>query len=733
MKNSQKIVLFILIFFYTSLVKAQLQINTAMTPQQLVANVLVGGGVQVFNVTYNSPSTALNIGEFNNGNLTNIGLNHGIILASGNVNNALGPNNSTSKGNTTSSGSDPQLQALIPSYTINDAAVLQFDFIPLSDTIKFRYVFASEEYPEFVCSNFNDVFGFFVSGINPAGGNYNNYNIARIPGTNLPVTINSLNSGLVGSSGSAGGCTSLAYSAYYVDNTGGVSIQYDGFTTVLTAYIVVQPCTQYHMKIGVADAGDSSYDSAVFLEANSFTSNAITVSTDFSTPGAIPMAIEGCNDAIIKFTLPYAKADTFFVVVDSIYGTATNGVDFPFIGNTIAIPPGQTSTTLTISPIMDNIVEPIEYVTIRIKSTICTKDSVTIPIMSYKPIAVTAISDTMICQDLSLNASAQLAVYPQYGATPYQIIWQPALDLNNPNIANPLATPAIGNHTNFKVSVTDSTGCPGDTASVNVIVNEAPNVSFLPMPFPASGCAPLSVNFVDESTPVNHFNEWIFGDGGTDTALSPVHVYQNPGSYTVVLKVSTPEGCKGETNLPNVVNVYPNPVASFTATPQIAPISNSLITFNSSASSPNVTSWYWNFGDPGSSDNNSILQNIVHAYSTNGLYTIWLNVATIYNCVDSVSLQVRIIEDSLVFPNIITPNGDGLNDYFNIKNLEYYITNKLLIFNRWGKIVYEKEPYIPANDRWDGEGLPDGTYFYIIKFQGYLSEGEQKGSITILR
>ena len=129
-------------------------------------------------------------------------------------------------------------------------------------------------------------FGFFISGPNPSGGNYNNYNIARIPNTTLPVTINNVNSG--------------SYSTYYVNNEllGGTTIVYDGFTKVLTAWAKVVPCVQYHIKLAVGDAGDQSYDSGVFLEANSFSSPTLSVSTSYvnNTPLVILPWKAGCND-----------------------------------------------------------------------------------------------------------------------------------------------------------------------------------------------------------------------------------------------------------------------------------------------------------------------------------------------------------------------------------------------------------------------------------------------------
>jgi len=135
---------------------------------------------------------------------------------------------------------------------------LEFDFIPSSDSVEFRYVFASEEYPEFVNASFNDVFGFFISGQNPTGGAYSNLNIARIPGTNLPISIDNVNS--------------TSHSQFYINNSGNSRIVFDGMTFVLTAKALVVPCQTYHIKIAIGDVMDGIYDSGVFLEASSFTS-----------------------------------------------------------------------------------------------------------------------------------------------------------------------------------------------------------------------------------------------------------------------------------------------------------------------------------------------------------------------------------------------------------------------------------------------------------------------------
>jgi len=235
---------------------SQMQITPNLTAQQL-AEILGGPGVTITNVS--SYGTVQSRGSFTT---VNFGIHSGIILSTGNVMDAAGPNSSTSTSISNGTGSDPHLANLIPGYTLNDATYLQFDFIPESDVISFKYIFASEEYPEYVGSSFNDVFGFFLSGPNPSGGNYNFSNIALIPGSSLPVSIDNINAGTL--------------SQYYINNNtiGQGVVEYDGYTIALYTFANVVPNQQYTIKIAIADAGDSAYDSAVFLESGSLVSKA---------------------------------------------------------------------------------------------------------------------------------------------------------------------------------------------------------------------------------------------------------------------------------------------------------------------------------------------------------------------------------------------------------------------------------------------------------------------------
>ena len=730
----------ILLIFLSINLKAQLIVNSAVgvTPQFLVQNTLVGTGVYVTNVTYAGSPNAIvynNVGSFSTGAIpTSLGLTSGLIMASGGVSGAIGPNSSGSSSIAVAPAtpilSDADLAAMVTGATIKDASVLEFDFVPLSDTVKFRYVFGSEEYPEWV-GQYNDIFAFYITGLNPSGPPYVKKNIALIPGTSTPISINNVNIN--------------SYPQFFITNSQ-TSLQADGYTTVLTAIARVVPCTQYHLKLAIADNIDQAYDSWVWLEANSFTSTAVSKLIKYSNPNAIPAAIEGCNNAILQFKLPYMRTDTAWVVIDTIYGTAINGVDYPFIHDSIPILPGTMSSSITITPYMDGIAEGTEYIYMKIKTNSCGSDSVCIPIYDYSPLHITTSNDTMVCQTQPPTYSAFLKGHPTGGGIwGYYYSWYPTTDLDSANIASPTVTPTIDinfptpQYIKYTLTLTDTTGCPGDTSSVMITVNEQPQPSFLSNPNPAEGCAPLNVSFIDQSSPAIKYYHWYLGDGTTDTSAAPTHNYNISGSFGVKLVATTAQGCKDSIYLPNIVNVYTMPTANFVIGPS-ADLPKSDATFNFQNTSANATASYWTFGDITVPGNTSYLMNPTHTYPpTAAKYpevdTVWLYVTSDYGCRDSIWKIVTVVDDDLVFPNIITPNGDSKNDNFEVTGLDKgaYPNNKLLIFNRWGKMVYEKENYQLDTERFDGKGLAEGTYFYILKYKTKLREFEHKGSLTILR
>ena len=406
----KRLVGLILLFVMGVTVNAQLTITTGvLTPTQYVQNVLVGGGVTVSNVTFSGQLDQ--IGEFNAaGTNPLLGINNGIILATGDVNNAIGPNNSgsASLGGGNFGVGDPDLDILEGTGVgTNDAAILEFDFIPTGDTVKFNFVFGSDEYPEFV-NSINDVFGFFLSGPGIAGPFSNNaMNIALVPGTVIPVTINTVNPG--------------SNAAFYVDNTvntGPQSIQYDGYTVVMTAIGVVQCGVQYHIKIAIADASDTQWDSGVFLEASSFSSNTVTLSSNIDINGNDSILYEGCGTAFLDFVRDNIT-DT------SIYNftiTGTAGLtDYTISNNNIIFLPGQDTVTLSFNALQDGLIEPLETVIIQLIQIICNApdtQTVTFYIADYPQPQLT-IQDTI--KPCGVNDS--VPIWVNVIGPPYTTLW----------------------------------------------------------------------------------------------------------------------------------------------------------------------------------------------------------------------------------------------------------------------------------------------------------------------
>lgn len=231
---------------------------TTTTDANLLATTLGGSGVTIVSSSLIGGLTQQ--GTFS-GAAGAIGIDSGVILTSGDATLAPGPNNSDGSTGITNTGSDTDLADLIPQ-SINDKNVLELTFTTNTGNLFFSYVFASEEYNEYVNSSFNDVFGFFIDGAN----------IALIPGTSTPVSINNVNCG--NPYNPLGGTNCALFNNNDLQDGGPLfDIEYDGFTDVFTASITGLTIGSTHtIKLAIADAGDSSLDSAVFLKAGSFSS-----------------------------------------------------------------------------------------------------------------------------------------------------------------------------------------------------------------------------------------------------------------------------------------------------------------------------------------------------------------------------------------------------------------------------------------------------------------------------
>ena len=223
---------------------AQIQVSPSTDATQM-ANDFLGGAINISNVSYTGgPNQS---GFFTGGLSSNTGLgfNSGILLTTGDINLAVGPNSAENTGAIAGTPGDNDLGPLT-----FDAAVLEFDFeLTQPKELTFEFVFGSDEYLEFVNSTFNDNFACFVNGAN----------IAVVPNTNAPISIDTVNS--------------VVNSQFYLDNpaTQGVfDIEYDGLTVTMLATTGLLPAGTHHLKIAIADEGDGDFDSGVFLRSGSF-------------------------------------------------------------------------------------------------------------------------------------------------------------------------------------------------------------------------------------------------------------------------------------------------------------------------------------------------------------------------------------------------------------------------------------------------------------------------------
>ncbi len=438
---------------------AQLTVNGGLTPLQWVQNYLIGTGITVSNVTYTGAPVAS--GTF--GGTSNIGFTSGVLLTSGTIQNAIGPNNQSGITGANSLVGDADLDLIMNPYLSYDASILEFDFIPTSDTVKFRYVFSSDEYMEYAGGGINDGFGFFISGPGISGPYSNNStNIALIPGTTIPVTINNLNLNV--------------NPQYYFDNGNGLgsgtapdgaSIQYDGFTVPLTAIHAVQCGQIYHIKIAIADGSDGILDSGVFLEAGSFSSTGVQIIPEISYGGPNDSVLyEGCGQACIYFvrTSSLSSADTINV---NISGVATNAVDYNTGVAGVPLPTqlifaaGQDSIQFCINAVADGITEGMESIHLQIISSgACAVDTTEayLYINEHPPLTMVTTGDTTLCNQ---GGIVQLNSIVQGGVEPYTWLWTGgAAPISNPSL-NVTAS------TVFYVTVNDAcNGNPDPTPAI---------------------------------------------------------------------------------------------------------------------------------------------------------------------------------------------------------------------------------------------------------------------------
>ncbi len=716
-------------FLLAGQANAQLSVDQGLTPEQLVQDVLLGSGVQVSNITFNgAPGNTLTeqAASFDGTNC-NVGIAQGIMLATGSVLNAMGPNNSgsSSLGGGNFGQTDPDLLLLSGNASINDAAVLEFDFIPIGDSIQFQFVFGSDEYLEFV-NSINDAFGFFLSGPNINGPYSNNsINIALIPNTTDPVTINTVND--------------VVNSAYYVNNGDGFTapynadeqyLQFDGMTVVLTAKAAVACGEVHHIKIAVGDASDTVWDSAVFLEGGSFTSSPFV--PDLAPgPGIVGDTLyESCFDVTFLFTR--TGDTTIAATVDLVIGgTATPGVDYspPFPAQ-INFAPNQTSVIVQLNAPPD--ADGLETIEITVISpSPCSADSLALDFTFFidQPDPLIAIGQAFMldCGESTLLTPTITGGYGAYnyqwstGATTPTLYYTPiqvadvtvlvidtcgvqttgffAVELSPPPPISATLTgpdPLIEGCDEATLSVTRPSGISGD-----LLVN-----------LHHTGAASSGADY--------NLGASIVIPGGSGTVNIPVNPTEDnveEGSEAMIVIVGYSNACQQEvTDTVEAIIVDAPPIVIETEPLLIIPCGTDSIPLVAVLSGGvGALSTQWSNGNTGPT---AYVPN-----SVDGTYTV--NVTDDCGHLSSATVVVDP-QCAIIIPNVISPNGDGQNDVFFIEGI-LASNSTVRIFNRWGQLVYESVNY---KNNWAAPGLSDGTYFYEVKVD--RDPEAYTGTLTVL-
>ena len=410
-------------FFYGLTLKSQIATQN-ITPEQAVQDILIGEGINAFNITYNgsvanAQNVQNNIAEFNAEN-TIFPLENGVLMSTNGVGALNDPDINTISGGTATNG-----------------AIIEFDFIPTGDTLSFNYIFASAEYTNHTCDNFNDVFAFFLSGPGINGPYTNNAeNIALVPNKNIPVSINTVNSG-TSSVGSTANCdeadpdwqsNSIYFTTEYNNlySSSNLPDDFNGGTVVLPAAASLNCQEVYHIKLAIANDVDEAVQSGVFLEARSFSSTEIDISFDTGVSINDTILIANCSEGTVEFTRPATEADEEIEIVVETSGTAVEGVDYPMLTDdgTITMAAGQETVSINLAPTNGGTLEdPLSIIISTYSVTDC-GDTVsgqgTIWVID-EPFSIVTATDTTISCGTDV---VPLEVSTSGGIEPYSYEWE---------------------------------------------------------------------------------------------------------------------------------------------------------------------------------------------------------------------------------------------------------------------------------------------------------------------
>ncbi|MBI5218010.1 MAG: gliding motility-associated C-terminal domain-containing protein, partial [Bacteroidia bacterium] len=356
----------------------------------------------------------------------------------------------------------------------------------------------------------------------------------------------------------------------------------------------------------------------------------------------------------------------------------------------------------------------------------CMSDTASVTVNVYPPVTVQLFADTMsICKGHSTSLHA---VASGGNGGSYNYYW-PDLGDTLP-IQDREVTP-VDTMTYYVYGV-DGCGSPSIPDSVTIIVWPVPPVNILIDKF--NGCAPLEVHFRNTGNATNLSYNWNFNDPNSNNNTSldknPFHLFEDAGTYTVHLVVTTLQGCSASDN--QVITVFPVPNAEFYAYPEVVSLFHARVEFLDI--SGNMSSWAWDFGDRHYSN----LSAPEHTFEDAGIYHVWLFVTNEYGCKDSVMHDIEVQQEHTFYaPTAFDPTSPRGNK-FNPQGVGIDENNyQLWIFDRWGEIIFEtKDLYEYWNGKFFGNGdyVKSGTYAWIVKLKDIHGKWhEYSGPVTVIR
>ena len=763
MKKIFRSLLFFLFYCFSLATNAQyIQVDDTYSAQQLVQNVLVSNspcaGVSNFSVSGDTFSGSQNsYGYFNSGT-SGFPFTEGIVLSTGKATSAVGPNNSLLSQGGTSWLGDSDLELALSISNSRNATSLEFDFIPITNKISFDYIFSSEQYLLSASSNqcnFTDGFAFLLK---PTDNSKPYQNLALVPGTNIPVKINTVR-------GTGSVCPQANQSFFDAFNGTNHPTNYNGQTVVMKAEADVIPGIPYHIKLVIADQGNELYDSAIFLGGNSF-----NVGADLGENKLIATNNPICAGETYDLNATITGSNTYLWFKNGI----STGIKTPIytvrdtgvykveitLNGTACVATGEVTIEYSAKPVLTNAVlvqcddnnDGVSTFDLTKVNTIITSGNsqFSTPEFYENITDVNPIPNPTNYQNLTTN-TVYGKVSNQFGCTAFATVnlqITNSIAPKNPVIKcdsdankdgfiafnlNTDATPQIlsglssGLIVEYYLTENDAVlqNNPLSNNYTNTTVNEQIIYARIVNGPDCFGITSIKLevivftpaNFNDEIvylcdgnpktiSVANGFSSYLWSNGATTSFTS----IATAGNYTVT--ASNTQGC--------VASKKFIAIASGIATITSVEIND----FSGNENSVLIN--YSGIGDYEFSLDGVYYQN--SPYFTNvqeGDYLVYIK--DINGCGIPAPTRIFVLD----YPKFFTPNGDSYNDFWTIKNGAKYPNMLLYIFDRYGKLITQVNS---KGNGWDGnyngQPIPADDYWFTI-----ILENNRiiKGHFAVLR